>query len=158
QPDRILGREIHRLEGHPGPRRRWRVRIHSAHDQPARFDGPSGPRVAGKPQQVVGRDRGRDPPPSRCRARRRAGAMKRFYKDTAVEVGEAGHAVLLDGKPIRTPAKALLVLPTAALAEAVAAEWRDVPENAEIKPAHLPMTRLATTGTDRVATQREKVI
>jgi hypothetical protein len=38
--------------------------------------------------------------------------MKRFYKETAVDAGDGGHRVLLDGKPMRTPAKSVLVLPT----------------------------------------------
>jgi len=84
--------------------------------------------------------------------------MMRFYKDTAVEAGDGGHRVLLDGKPMRTPAKAVLVLPTRPLAEAIAGEWRDVPENAELNVSHLPLTRLAATGIDRVITQRSQVI
>jgi chaperone required for assembly of F1-ATPase len=84
--------------------------------------------------------------------------MKRFYTETAVDAGDGGHRVLLDGKPMRTPAKAVLVLPTRTLAEAIAAEWREVPEKAEINVSQLPLTRLAATGLDRVATQRERVI
>ncbi len=85
--------------------------------------------------------------------------MKRFYKATGVEQAEnGGWRVLLDGKPMRTPAKAVLVVPTRSLAEAIAEEWRAVPETAEIKVAHLPLTRLATTALDRVATQRGRVI
>ena len=84
--------------------------------------------------------------------------MKRFYKETAVDAGDGGFRVLLDGKPMRTPAKAVLVVPTEALAEAIAAEWRGVPEKAEINAAHLPLTRLAATGLDRVPTQRARVI
>ena len=84
--------------------------------------------------------------------------MKRFYKETAVDAGDGGFRVLLDGKPMRTPAKAVLVVPTQALAEAIAAEWRAVPEKAEINVSHLPLTRLAATGLDRVTSQRERVI
>ncbi len=84
--------------------------------------------------------------------------MKRFYKETSVAEAEGGWQVLLDGKPMRTPAKALLVVPTRALAEAIAEEWRRVPGDAEIKATHLPLTRFATTGLDRVKTQRERVI
>jgi chaperone required for assembly of F1-ATPase len=84
--------------------------------------------------------------------------MKRFYKDTAVDAGDGGFRVLLDGKPMRTPAKAVLVAPTRALADAIAAEWREVPEKAELNVSHLRLTRLAATGLDRVATQRERVI
>lgn len=84
--------------------------------------------------------------------------MKRFYKETAVERTNGGHRVLLDGKPMRTPAKAVLVVPTRALAEAIAGEWDAVPEGAEIGVSHLPLTRLAATGIDRVTPQREQVI
>lgn len=84
--------------------------------------------------------------------------MKRFYKDTGVDEGEGGFRVLLDGKPMRTPAKAVLVVPTRALAEAIAAEWAAVPDKAEINAAHLPLTRLAATGIDRVVARRDEVI
>lgn len=84
--------------------------------------------------------------------------MKRFYKEAAAEAGEGGHRVLLDGRPMRTPAKAVLVVPTPELAGAIAAEWRAVPADAEINVSHLPLTRLATTGLDRVTGQRERVL
>lgn len=84
--------------------------------------------------------------------------MKRFYKDTAVNAGDGGWRVLLDGRPMRTPAKAVLVVPTRALADAIADEWLAVPEKQEIDVSHLRLTRLAATGLDRVATQRERVI
>jgi chaperone required for assembly of F1-ATPase len=84
--------------------------------------------------------------------------MKRFYKETATEAGEGGYRILLDGKPMRTPAKSILVVPTAPLAEAIASEWSGVPDKAEINAAHLPLTRLAATGLDRVVSQRDQVI
>lgn len=84
--------------------------------------------------------------------------MKRFYKETAVGPGDGGFRVLLDGKPMRTPAKAILVVPTMPLAEAIAAEWAGVPDKAEINAAHLPLTRLAATGLDRVVPRREEVV
>lgn len=84
--------------------------------------------------------------------------MKRFYKETAVEQSGGGFRVLLDGKPMRTPAKAILVVPTRSLAEAIATEWGGVPDKAEINAAHLPLTRLAATGLDRVVARREQVI
>lgn len=84
--------------------------------------------------------------------------MKRFYKDTAVDAGDDGFRVLLDGKPMRTPAKAVLVVPTQLLAEAIAAEWAGVPEKTEINAALLPLTRLAATGLDRVPGQRARVV
>ena len=84
--------------------------------------------------------------------------MKRFYKETAVEPAEGGFRVLLDGKPMRTPAKSVLVVPTRPLAEAIAAEWDGVSDKGEINAALLPLTRLAATGLDRVVTRREQVI
>jgi chaperone required for assembly of F1-ATPase len=84
--------------------------------------------------------------------------LKRFYAETAVETGEGGHRVLLDGRPMRTPAKSVLVVPTRDLAEAIAAEWRGVPDKGEINAAHLPLTRLAATGLDRVTQRRAEVI
>ena len=84
--------------------------------------------------------------------------MKRFYKETAVEPEEGGFRVLLDGKPMRTPAKSILVVPTRPLADAIAAEWSGVPDKAEINAAHLPLTRLAATGLDRVVPRRQEII
>jgi len=84
--------------------------------------------------------------------------MKRFYQTTGVEAGGDGYRVLLDGKPMRTPAKSVLVVPTAPLGEAIAAEWSGVPDKGEIVVSHLPLTRLAATGLDRVASQRTRVI
>jgi chaperone required for assembly of F1-ATPase len=84
--------------------------------------------------------------------------MKRFYKEAAVEAGDGGWLVLLDGKPMRTPAKTMLMVPTPSLAEEIAAEWRAVPENAEINTAHLPLTRLAATGLDRVAARQVEIV
>lgn len=71
--------------------------------------------------------------------------MKRFWTDVAV----ADRGVLLDGKPVRTPAKAVLILPTDALADAVAAEWRAVDK--DIDPRAMPLTGLANAAIDRVA-------
>jgi chaperone required for assembly of F1-ATPase len=72
--------------------------------------------------------------------------MKRFYKDVAV-TPERG--LTLDGRAVRTPARALLTLPNDALAEAVADEWRAQGE--EIDPRSMPMTGLANAAIDRVA-------
>lgn len=80
---------------------------------------------------------------------------KRFYKAVAV-AGEAGaFRVLLDGKPIRTPAKRELALPTSALAEAVAAEW--TAQGAHIDPETMPLTRLANSAIDGVSGREAQV-
>jgi len=82
--------------------------------------------------------------------------MKRFYKAASVAVRDGGHAVLLDGRPIRTPAGNTLILPTEKLAAAIAAEWRQ--QGDEIIVTSMPMLRLANTTTDGVAVNRDEVI
>ena len=73
----------------------------------------------------------------------------RLRKVATVEPAEGGYGVALDGKPMRTPAKRELIVPSAALADAIAAEW-DAQED-EIRPATMPLTRLAATAIDRTA-------
>ncbi|WP_293881574.1 ATP12 family chaperone protein [Sphingomonas sp.] len=71
--------------------------------------------------------------------------MKRFWKDVAV----ADRAILLDGKPLRTPGRLPLVLPTEALAHAVAEEWRAVQTG--IRPHEMPLTGLSNAAIERIA-------
>lgn len=78
--------------------------------------------------------------------------MKRFYTDVTVLAEEGGHAIRLDGRPVRTPARASLTLPTAVLADAIAQEWRAQGE--EVDPASMPMTGLANAAIDHVAPNR----
>ncbi len=80
----------------------------------------------------------------------------RFYDGAWAEAGESGWNVLLDGRPLNTPQRARLRLPTAPLAEAVAQEWNA--QEAEIKPAAMPLTRLANSAIDRAAPRRDEVI
>ena len=75
--------------------------------------------------------------------------MKRFWKDVASVADGDGCGVTLDGKPLRTPARAALVVPTAALAEAIAEEWRAAGENVE--PRAMVLTGLANAAIDQVA-------
>jgi chaperone required for assembly of F1-ATPase len=75
--------------------------------------------------------------------------MKRFYKTAEAVEGEAEHEIRLDGRPVRTPARALLSLPSQALAEAVAAEW--AAQGEKIEPRSMPLTGLANAAIDRVA-------
>ena len=81
--------------------------------------------------------------------------MKRFYSEVGVAPAEGGFGVSLDGKPLRTPAKAPLAVPSRALAEAIAAEWRA--QGAEVSVAALPLTRLASTAIDLVTARRKEV-
>jgi chaperone required for assembly of F1-ATPase len=78
--------------------------------------------------------------------------VKRVYEKAAVADVEGGWAITLDGRPLRPP----LVLPTRALAAAVAGEWNAQGEAME--PATMPLTRLASTARDRVEGNREAVI
>lgn len=71
--------------------------------------------------------------------------MKRFWKTVSIE----DNGIALDGKPVRTPGRAPLTLPTGALAEAVAEEWRAVGET--IDPRAMPFTGLANAAIDRIA-------
>jgi chaperone required for assembly of F1-ATPase len=74
---------------------------------------------------------------------------KRFY--SAASVGEApgGWAILLDGRPVRTPKRLHLTVPTRQLAEAIAAEW--AAQGERIDPATMPLSKLAITAIDGVA-------
>lgn len=82
--------------------------------------------------------------------------MKRFYKTASVGEAEDGFRVLLDGKPVKTPAKNMLALPTRALADAIAAEWDG--QGDEIDPVSMPFLKLANTVIDGVAANRAEVI
>lgn len=79
--------------------------------------------------------------------------MRRVYKE--VNVAE-DFRVLLDGKPIKTPMRATLALPTRALAEAIADEWRG--QGDKIVRETMPLTKLANTAIDRVTGREESVI
>lgn len=84
--------------------------------------------------------------------------MKRFYKKAAAEpvAGSDGlYQVTLDGRPLKSPAKADLLLPGKDLAEAVAAEWEAQGE--KIEPAAMPLMTYVSTAVDRVEPQREAV-
>ncbi|MDP7376119.1 MAG: ATP12 family protein [Alphaproteobacteria bacterium] len=79
--------------------------------------------------------------------------MKRFYKDVTIKTSDSGYQICLDGRPSRSPAKAVVVVPTQALAEAVQAEWQAVGD--EIQPEDMPLYSMAVTVTDRVTPQRQ---
>ena len=83
-------------------------------------------------------------------------AAKRFWKEATIDVGAQDFGVLLDGRPLRTPAKAVLRVPTRALAEAIAAEW-DAQEG-NIRPETMPVTRAANAAIDKVAVQFDEVV
>jgi len=80
---------------------------------------------------------------------------KRFYNEVGVAEGEGGHAIHLDGRPVKTPAKNSLIVPTARLAELVRDEWASQVE--VIDPRTMPVTRLVNTAIDGVATDPQAV-
>lgn len=84
-----------------------------------------------------------------------AWAARRFWTTaTALRVVD-GFTVQLDGRPVRTPQKAPLILPTLALAEAVAAEWQA--QEGKVDPETMPCTRAANSAIDKVAPQHSEV-
>ncbi len=75
--------------------------------------------------------------------------MKRFYSAAAVTGDAAPYGVALDARPLRTPSRVPLALPTLAFAEAIAAEWNA--QGDVIVPRSMPLTGLANAAIDRVA-------
>jgi chaperone required for assembly of F1-ATPase len=82
--------------------------------------------------------------------------MKRFYTSVSVDSAGSEHRILLDEKPIRTPLKSILCVPTAELAHAIAAEWGA--QATKINPATMPLTRHANTALDRVKAHRGAIL
>jgi len=80
---------------------------------------------------------------------------KRFWKEAEVVAAEGGFTVELDGRKVKTPAKRTLVLPTQAMAHAVAKEWQA--QEGEIDPTTLPVTKTANAALDKVAIQKTEV-
>jgi len=76
--------------------------------------------------------------------------LKRFYTEATAEDASSGAAcrVLLDGKPVKTPKGSFLALPSRALAEAVATEWRN--QSTHVRPKEMPLTTIGCTVIDLV--------
>lgn len=81
---------------------------------------------------------------------------KRFWKEARAEACEGGFTVRLDGRPVKTPAKVALVVPTLAMAQAIAAEWDA--QQGEVKPETMPVTRAANSAIDKIVPQRAAVV
>ncbi|TGQ47680.1 MULTISPECIES: ATP12 family chaperone protein [unclassified Mesorhizobium] len=98
-----------------------------------------------------------DPDPvRRAQIQMKTQLPKRFYKAVSVARVEEGFAIHLDGKPVRTPGKALLVLPTERAAALVAAEFAAQGET--IDPVTMPVMRLVNTAIDGVASDPQAVL
>jgi chaperone required for assembly of F1-ATPase len=88
-------------------------------------------------------------PEEAARRSMRPNLRARFYQAATVGEGPEGFAVLLDGRPVRTPARRQLAAPARVLAEPLAAEW-DAQKD-KVDPAVMPLTRLANSIIDGVA-------
>ena len=82
--------------------------------------------------------------------------MTRFYKRVLTETNDAGWVIKLDSRTVRSPAGALLNLPSSDLAMAVAEEW--MAQGETINPATMPLFSLAVTVVDRVMLQQIAII
>lgn len=80
---------------------------------------------------------------------------KRFWKEVSVTEADGGHSIALDGRPLRSPHKTHVVVPTLVMAEAMATEWDA--QQGLIDPGAMPMTRMANSALDKVAPQRAEV-
>lgn len=81
---------------------------------------------------------------------------KRFWQSATATPCDGGYTVTLDGRAVKTPAKALLVVPTAAMADAIAAEWDA--QTGLVDPRTMPVTRSANAAIDKLRPQRAEVI
>lgn len=82
--------------------------------------------------------------------------LKRFYQNASVEAEGAAFAIALDGKRIRTPQQAVLIVPTRGLAEAIADEWQAQGEMVE--PHEMRLTGLANAAIDRIGASPDHFI
>ena len=83
-------------------------------------------------------------------------AAKRFWKTASAVAVEGGFGVALDAKSVRTPAKTALIVPTQALAAAIATEWDA--QTGKIRPDTMPLTRAANSAIDKVAPMFDAVV
>lgn len=81
--------------------------------------------------------------------------LKRFYELVATEKAPDGHRITLDARPVLTPGRAPMCVPTQALAQAIAQEWAEQGE--KVEPETMPLTRIAATALDRAGPERPAV-
>ena len=82
-------------------------------------------------------------------------ARKRFWKEAEIDEVAGGYTVTLDGRALKTPAKAALVVPSAAVAQLIAEEWQA--QGDVIDPNAMPATRAANAAIDKVRGQKAEV-
>ena len=83
-------------------------------------------------------------------------APRRFWTDVGVAEVQGGWAVRLDARPVRTPGRALMVMPARGLAEVVAQEWAE--QEGVLRPETMPLTRTVNSAIDRVAPDPDPVV
>jgi chaperone required for assembly of F1-ATPase len=85
---------------------------------------------------------------------------KRFYKEAGVGTANGGFTVTLDGRTTKTPGRTTVVVPSAALATTMAAEW--AAQNEDIDPLTMPLVRLVNSaiesGEARVPVMRDEIV
>lgn len=81
---------------------------------------------------------------------------KRFYEEATSRAADDGFIIELDGRPIKTPARAALTVPTAALGNVIAEEWNA--QERHIVPETMLVTKLANTALDRVVPRKDEVV
>lgn len=79
--------------------------------------------------------------------------MKRFWKVAEAVDADGGYAIALDGRRVKTPARAELIVPTGVLADVIVAEWNGCGE--EVDPRAMPLTGLANAAIDRIGPAKE---
>lgn len=82
--------------------------------------------------------------------------QKVFWTEVDVAEDGAGFKILLDGRALKTPSKAELLIPTRAMALEIAAEWRL--QEDKVDPSKLPLTKLANAAIDKLLVQRAPII
>lgn len=95
-------------------------------------------------------------PVRRAQNRMRQSLPKRFYEEVRAAESPEGFVVHLDGKPVRTPGKALLTLPSRSAAELIVAEFSA--QGDVIDPVSMPVLRIVNTAIDGVAADTQAVL
>jgi chaperone required for assembly of F1-ATPase len=95
-------------------------------------------------------------PVKRAQNQMKVPQARRFYDKVGVEKGAEGFVVHLDGRPVRTPGRTIVELPTEAAAKLVAEEF--IAQGERINPVTMPVTRLVNTAVDGVANDPQAVL
>ena len=82
--------------------------------------------------------------------------LKRFWKTATAVACDGGYTVHLDARAVKTPGKSPLVVPTEALAQAIAREWDA--QHGAVRPQTMPFTRAANSAIEKVAPQFDEVV